>query len=120
MALSLDKKNRSIKILDTKLKKGDKVKVIAGKHKGTVAPIIKVLRDKNRVVLEGITMKKHQKPSQENQEGGIIEIPAPIHISNVMIIDGKSAKAKKVSKLGYTFKDDKKIRVYRKSGSEAN
>lgn len=118
--MALNKKTKAIQILDTKLKKGDKVKIIAGKHKGTVAPIIKVLKAKNRVVIEGITMKKHQKPTQENQEGGIIEIPAPIHISNVMIIDGKSAKSKTVSKLAYTFKDDKKIRVYRKSGSEAN
>ncbi|MBE4704289.1 50S ribosomal protein L24 [Spiroplasma platyhelix] len=117
--MALGKKSKAIKILDTKLKKGDKVKIIAGKYKGTVAPIIKVLRDKNRVVIEGITMKKHQKPTQENQEGGIIEIPAPIHISNVQIIDGKSGKANKVSRLGYTFKDKKKIRVYRKSGSEA-
>jgi len=118
--MALMKKAKAIKILDSKLKKGDKVKVIAGKHKGTVASIIKVLRDKNRVVLEGITMKKHQKPSQEEKEGGIIDVPAPIHISNVMIIDGKNAKAKKVSRLGYVFKDDKKIRVYRKSGSEVN
>ncbi|MGL5268654.1 MAG: 50S ribosomal protein L24 [Spiroplasma sp.] len=118
--MALNKKTKAIKILDTKLKKGDKVKVIAGKHKGTIAPIIKVLKEKNRVVLEGITMKKHQKPTQENQEGGIIDIPAPIHISNVMIIDGKQAKDKKVSKLGYIFKNDKKIRIYRKSGSEAN
>ena len=118
--MALNKKNKVIKILDTKFKKGDKVKVIAGKHKGTVAPIIKILKNKNRVVLEGLVMKKHQKPTQENQEGGIIDIPSPIHISNVMIIDGKEAKAKKVSRLAYIFKNDKKIRVYRKSGSEAN
>lgn len=118
--MALNKKTKAIKILDTKLKKGDKVKVIAGKHKGTVAPIIKVLREKNRVVIEGITMKKNQKSTQENQEGGIVDIPAPIHISNVMIIDGKQAKAQKVSKLGYIIKDGKKIRIFRKSGSEAN
>lgn len=118
--MAIGKRKKVIKILDTKLKKGDNVKVIAGKHKGTVAPIVKVLKNNNRVVIEGITMKKHQKPTQENQQGGIIDVPNPVHISNVQIIDGKSSKAKTVSKLGYIYKNDKKIRVYRKSGSEAN
>lgn len=117
--MALSKKRKAIEILDTKLKKGDTVKVIAGKHKGTVGPIIKVLRDKNRVVIEGITMKKHQKAGQENQEAGVVDIPAPLHISNVMAIDGKSAKTKKVSRLGYVFKDGKKIRIFKKSGSHA-
>ncbi len=114
--MALNKKTKRIEILDTKLKKGDKVKVIAGKHKGTVGPIIKVLREKNRVVVEGITMKKSQKPGQD-QEGGIIEIPAPIHISNVMVLDSKSGKKQEVSRLGYIYKDEKKVRVYKKSGS---
>jgi len=110
------KKKKPVISLDTKLKKGDQVKIIAGKHKGHVGPIIQVMRVKNRVIIEGITAIKHKKPSQEDQEGGIVEVKASVHISNVMVIDGK-LKNKKTTKIGYKFINDKKVRIARSSAT---
>ncbi|WP_425381163.1 50S ribosomal protein L24 [Spiroplasma endosymbiont of Polydrusus pterygomalis] len=110
-------KKKPVISLDTKLKRGDQVKIIAGKHKGHTGPIIEVLREKNRVIIEGISTKKNKKPTQNDQEGGIVEIKASVHISNVMILDGK--KDKKVTKIGYKIdKDGKKIRIARRSETE--
>lgn len=70
------------------IKTGDKVRVIAGKDKGKEGTVSKVLNAKNRVIVQGVNMiKKHQKASQTNPQGGIIDIEAPIHASNVMLID---------------------------------
>ncbi|MFX4056758.1 MAG: 50S ribosomal protein L24 [Spiroplasma sp. hy2] len=97
-----------------KFKKGDLVKVIAGKHKGTEGPIIRVLREKSRVVIEGITNIKHVKPSQDNTEGRIQQVPASVHISNVALIDPKNKK--EVTKISYQIADNgKKDRIARKS-----
>lgn len=97
-----------------KLKKGDKVNVITGKDKGKSGKILQVLRKKDRVVVEGINIvKKHQKPTTANQTGGIIEKEAPIHISNVAIVDAKSDKTKKVSK-----ETDKKSKISKKSNEK--
>ncbi|AGM25822.1 50S ribosomal protein L24 [Spiroplasma syrphidicola EA-1] len=97
-----------------KFKKGDLVKVISGKHKGVEGPIMKVLREKNRVIIKGITNTKHVKPSQDNTEGGIQQVPASVHISNVALIDPKNKK--ETTKIGYQVNDNgKKIRVARKS-----
>ncbi|ALA97174.1 MULTISPECIES: 50S ribosomal protein L24 [Spiroplasma] len=97
-----------------KFKKGDLVKVIAGKHKGTEGPIIRVLREKSRVVIEGITNIKHVKPSQDNTEGGIQQVPASVHISNVALIDPKNKK--EITKISYQIADNgKKVRIARKS-----
>ena len=75
-------------------KKGDKVNVIAGKDKGKSGKILHILRDKDRVVVEGVNVvKKHQKPTQANQTGGIVERENPIHISNIMMADPKTGKA---------------------------
>ena len=69
-------------------KVGDKVVVIAGKDKGKEGKIIKTLKNDNKVVVEGINMvTKHVKPSAQNENGGIIKVEAPIHASNVMILD---------------------------------
>ena len=92
------------------VKKGDKVQVIAGKfrsrvgnlHQGTV---LQVLPKTNRVVVEGINkVKKHTKPSQANQQGGIVEFEAPIHASNVQIVDPVTGKPVRV---GYKFVENK-------------
>lgn len=97
-----------------KFKKGDLVKVIAGKHKGTEGPIIRVLREKSRVLIEGITNIKHVKPSQDNTEGGIHQVPASVHISNVALIDPKNKK--EITKISYQIADNgKKVRIARKS-----
>ena len=96
-----------------KLKTGDKVVVIAGKSKGKEGTIISVLKDEDKVVVEGVNMvKKHIKPNGQ-QSGSIVEKEAPIHISNVMIVDPKTKKA---TRIGHTTnKAGKKVRVSKKS-----
>ncbi len=97
-----------------KFKKGDLVKVIAGKHKGTEGPIIRVLHEKSRALIEGITNIKHVKPSQDSTEGGIKQVPASVHISNVALIDPKNKK--EITKISYQIADNgKKVRIARKS-----
>lgn len=98
-------------------KKGDKVNVIAGKDKGKSGKILHVLRNKDRVVVEGVNVvKKHQKPNAANQTGGIVEIEHPIHISNVMIADPKTGKS---TRIGHEInKDGKKVRISKKSNEK--
>ena len=82
-----------------KIKKGDKVKVIAGNEKGKEGEVSQVLVEKQKVVIEGLNVrKKHNKPSATNPQGGIVEISAPIHMSNVALIDPKSGKTTKVGR----------------------
>lgn len=79
-------------------KVGDKVVVIAGKDKGKEGKIIKTLKNDNKVVIEGINMvTKHVKPSAQNENGGIIKVEAPIHASNVMILDPKTKKRTRIA-----------------------
>ncbi len=94
-------------------KTGDKVVVIAGKDKGKEGKITKILRDENKVIVENVNMiKRHQKSDGYNP-GSIIEMEAPIHVSNVMIIDPKT---KKRTRIGHAFdKNNKKIRISKKS-----
>ena len=97
------------------LRKGDKVIVIAGRDKGKTGEIQKVLPRTNRVVVEGVNLrKKHKKPSQNNPEGSIVEIYAPIDASNVMIVDPKT---KKPTRVGHKVVKGKKVRVTKASGS---
>jgi len=102
-----------------KLKVGDKVVVIAGKNKGSVGNITHVLKKDNKVVVEGVNVvKKHVKPSAQNQTGGIIEVSAPIHASNVMILD---AKTNAPTRIGHTTdKKGNKVRVTKKSNEILN
>ena len=89
-----------------KIKVNDQVKIIAGKDKGKTGTVIKTLRNKDKVVVEGINIaKKHQKPNNANENGGIIEFPAPIHVSNVKKIEEKETK--KATKKETTKKDKK-------------
>ena len=70
------------------VRRGDRVKVIRGNHAGSEGTVLRVLTKENRVVVEGVNMRKrHTRPSQSNQEGGIITFEAPIHASNVMLLD---------------------------------
>ncbi len=81
-----------------KIKKGDKVKVIAGSYKGTEGSVLDIFPNKNRAVVEGVNvMKKHTKPTNENP-GGINEISTSIHISNLMLVDPKSGNATRVGR----------------------
>lgn len=95
------------------VKVGDKVTVIAGKDKGKEGKIVKTLKNEQRVVIEGVNyVKKHVKGDGQNA-GSIVEIEAPIHVSNVMIIDPKT---KKRTRIGHSVdKKGKKIRVAKKS-----
>ncbi|WP_100332800.1 50S ribosomal protein L24 [Bacillus xiapuensis] len=96
------------------VKKGDKVMVITGKDKGKTGIVLAAFPKKDRVLVEGINIvKKHAKPSQVNPQGGIISQEAPIHASNVMLLDPKSNEPTRV---GYKVVDGKKVRVAKKSG----
>jgi large subunit ribosomal protein L24 len=96
-----------------KIKSGDTVTVIAGDHKGSEGKIVRVNREKNNAIVEGVNMvSKHTKPSAKNPQGGIVKKEAPIHISNLALIDPKSKKATKV---GIKTEGDKKVRFSKKS-----
>ena len=80
-----------------KVKVGDNVKILAGKDKGKEGKIIKTLKNKDKVVVEGINMvKKHVKPRGMNEVGSIVDVESPIHVSNVKLIDNNAKKAKDV------------------------
>ena len=82
-----------------KVKVGDNVKILAGKDKGKEGKIIRTLRNKDKVVVEGINIvKKHSKPNNTNDKGGIFDIEAPIHVSNVKKIEEKKATKKETKK----------------------
>ena len=95
-----------------KLKKGDTVRVIAGKDKDKEGKIREINKKNNTVIVEGINMiTKHTKPSAQNQQGGIVNQEGPIDISNVMYVsDGK------VSRIGFQVQDGKKVRVAKATG----
>lgn len=96
-----------------KIKTGDTVRVIAGDHKGSEGKVLSVDRVKNKAIVEEINMvSKHEKPSAKNPQGGIVKKEAPIHISNLSLIDNKSGETTRV---GFELKDGKKVRVSKKS-----
>ena len=96
-----------------KIKKGDKVVVITGRDKGKTGEVLKVFREENRLLVQGIHMvKRHQRQTMQVQ-GGIIEKEATIHVSNVAHIDPKTQKPTRV---GYRMDGERKIRVARRSG----
>ena len=95
-----------------KIKKGDTVQIIAGKDKGQEGKVLSVNPKTGRVVVEGLNMvTKHTKPSQANPNGGIVEKEAPFDISNVMLVVGG-----KTTRVGFDFKDGKKVRVAKATG----
>jgi large subunit ribosomal protein L24 len=96
-----------------KIKKGDKVEVIAGSNKGKQGIVSQIITDKYRAVVEGVNIvKRHTKPVNNNP-GGIVEMSAPLHISNLALLDPKSGKPTRV---GFEIRKDKKVRVSKKSG----
>lgn len=97
------------------LKVGDKVVVIAGANKGKEGKITKTLAKENRVIVEGVNIVKKHKKGNGQESGGILEVEAPIHRSNVMLIDPKT---KKRTRIGHTIEKDKKVRVAKKSGEK--
>ena len=99
------------------IKKNDTVVVLAGEDKGKTGKVLKVLVEKNRALVEGVNMvSKSTKPSAKTPQGGIVKQEAPIHISNLSLIDPKSGKATRVG-IKVT-EDGKKVRIAKKSGEE--
>ena len=95
-----------------KIKTGDTVRVIAGDHKGSEGKIVKVLLEKNKVIVEGVNMvKKHMKPSARSPQGGIVEKEASIQISNLSLLTSKG----ETTRVGYKMEDGKKVRFSKKS-----
>ena len=97
------------------IKKGDTVKVIAGVSKGQEGKVIKVMPAESRVYLEGEGIRKdskHTKPNANNQEGGILKQDAPIHISNIMLVDPSTGK---VDRVGRKNEEGKSVRYFKKS-----
>jgi len=95
--------------------KNDTVKILSGKYSGKTGKVLKVFPDQDRLIVEGVNIiKKHTKPSQKNQQGGIVEKESSIHVSNVMIIDPKTNEPTRV---GFKFLEDgTKVRISKKSG----
>ena len=115
--------------MSVQIKKGDTVKVIAGKDKGAEGKVIQVLREEQRVLVEGVNrVKKHTKVVNQGggNTGGIVTTEAPIHISNVMVVDGegitrlgsKRVETTKRRPDGSTYQASKSVRISRKSGDE--
>ncbi|MDD4191956.1 MAG: 50S ribosomal protein L24 [Mangrovibacterium sp.] len=99
------------------IKKGDTVVVIAGNDRTRQGKVLEVIRDKDRAIVEGVNIiKKHTKPNAANPQGGIIEKEAPIHISNLMLLDPKTGGKTRVGRR--PGKDGKLVRYSKKSGEE--
>ena len=100
-----------------KIKKNDTVVVLTGEDKGKTGKVLKVLVDKQRAIVEGVNMvNKSTKPSAKNPQGGFVKQEAPIHISNLSLIDPKSGKPTRVAMK--VNEEGKKVRVAKKSGEE--
>lgn len=98
-----------------KIKKGDNVVVLSGASKGTKGTVLKVFPAERKAIVEGVNIiKKHTKPNAENPQGGIVETEAPIYISKLAIVDQNGNP----SRIGYEFKDGKKVRIAKKTGKE--
>jgi large subunit ribosomal protein L24 len=98
------------------IRTGDKVKIIAGKDKGKEGRVLATLPHKERLIVERINIvKKATRPTQRNPKGGILEIEAPLHVSNVMIVCPKCSQA---SRIGRKREDGTRVRVCKKCGNE--
>jgi len=95
-----------------KIKKGDQVKILSGKDRGKQGKVLRVMPKEDKVVVENINIrKKHVRPRREGEKGQIVEIPAPLHISNVALICTKCGKPTRV---GFRFEENKKVRYCKK------
>jgi large subunit ribosomal protein L24 len=100
-------------MIKLKIKSGDIVRVIAGDHKGEEGKVLRVYREKNKAIVEGINLvSKHTKPSAKSPQGGIVKKEASIQISNLSLIDPKT---KETTRVGIRVEGDKKVRFSKKS-----
>ena len=92
------------------IKKDDKVKVIAGKDKGKIGKVLRVIHGKNRILIENINIvKRHSRPTAQNRQGGIVESEAPIHFSNIMLMCNKCMQSARIKMK--RLDDGKKVRI---------
>jgi len=99
-----------------KIKKGDQVLIISGKDRGRKGKIIEAFPKEARIVVEGTNLrKKHMKPKKEGEKGQIVEMPAPLDVSNVKLICSKCGKP---ARIGYKIEGEKKYRICKKCGGE--
>ncbi len=99
------------------IKKGDTVKVLAGEDKGKTGKVTKVFVEKKRAIVEGVNMvSKSQKPNAKNPQGGIVKMEAPIHISNLNVVDPKTGEATRIGRK--LNENGKLVRYAKKSGEE--
>ena len=97
--------------------KGDKVIILSGNHKGKIGEVLRVITDKNRVLVKGINMvKRHTRPTQKNPQGGIVEKEASIHISNVMLHDDKAGRGTRIRNRRLDDENKSKVRISVVSG----
>jgi large subunit ribosomal protein L24 len=100
-----------------RIRKGDNVVVISGKDKGKTGKVLRVLREEDRVVVQGVNLvKRHTRPTPRNPSGGIVEREQPLHASKVMLVDPQTGKGTRIR--FKTLENGKKIRVAVKSGDE--
>ncbi len=98
----------------SRLRKNDNVQVISGEYKGKTGRILKVFPEKSRAIVEGINVvKRHTKPNAKNQQGGIVEKEASIHISNLMLVCPKTGKPTRLGKM--VLEDGKRVRFSKKA-----
>ena len=97
-----------------KIRKGDTVMIVAGKDRGETGKVLQVIPGKDRVLVEGRNMVKKHRRATQNQEGGIVDLEAPIHVSNLMLIDPSDSKPCRV---GFEVRDGKKIRVSKRTNT---
>ena len=95
-----------------KIKKGDTVRVITGSHKGAEGEVLRISKEDNKAVVEGVNLvKKHNKPNAQNPQGGITEKEAPIHISNLSLLTTE----RKTTRVGYRMEEGTKVRYAKKT-----
>ena len=95
------------------IRKNDSVKVISGKARGKTGKVLRVLKDEGRVIVEGVNFaKKHQRPTQKDQKGGIVDKELPIHVSNLMLLDSSNEPVKAVRR----EVEGRRVRVEKKTG----
>lgn len=98
------------------IKKGDNVYVLSGEDRGKTGRVLKVITAKDRAIVEGVNfVTKATKPNAKHPQGGLVKMEAPIHVSNLALVDPKSGKPTRV---GYRIEDGKKVRYAKKSGEE--
>ncbi len=115
MGIGGKRRKRDISTHKLTIRRGDRVKVMRGNYAGTEGTVLRVLPQENKIVVEGVNQRKrHMRPTQDNPEGGIVTFEAPIHASNVMLIDPKSGEPTRVVR---RRNDDGTVERLSKSGN---